>query len=51
MVLSRLHAYSYTDSCSAIVQPKIPISLRSGLCVSLRVWIVMSFPEGEQGKL
>ena len=34
-----------------ITPPKTPTSLRSSLCVSLRVCIVVSFPESELGKL
>ena len=45
MILSRLLAHS------AIAPLKAPRNLRSSLRVSLRVCIVVSFPEGELGKL
>ena len=45
MGLSRLDAHS------AIPPPKTPVSLRSTLRVSLRVYIIVSFPESELGNL
>ena len=42
---------SRVDAHSAIPPPKTPISLRSTLRVSLRVYIVVSFPESELGNL
>ena len=45
MGLSRLNAHT------AILPPKIPISLTSTLRVSLRVYIIVSFPESDLGNL